>query len=305
MLIALVAVATMAAPASAASGKSGTTLAAYKTIDVCEVSPATESAPAVWRYSGQIAAWNEGAVATLGLSIVDTIQQDLGSGFAGAFTCGLTDPVTEIAAGTTLLTATTFNYSCDGPAILGGIRNSAQLTILNHSGSVGTPKGPNPKATYVTLANAPATPTACVITLECGCTYSQGYWGNKPDVVWPDGYDRNATFFLSGLTWQEVLDAANAGGNGYFILAKQYIAAILNQANGSCVPDGIQATLDLATAWLDTHTQGTPKIGTGPSAIPATGCYVGGSCGDQKDWGAVLDDYIQGIYPGSPGHCTE
>ena len=35
-----------------------------------------------------------------------------------------------------------------------------------------------------------------------GCTYTQGYWGNKPGVVWPDPYSRDAVFFLSGQTWQ-------------------------------------------------------------------------------------------------------
>ena len=42
---------------------------------------------------------------------------------------------------------------------------------------------------------------------------------------------------------------------------------------------------------------------TGPSAIPATGCYVGGSCDTQKDWGAILDDYNNGLYEGGPLHC--
>jgi hypothetical protein len=277
-----------------AAGKSGTTLSAYKTVDICELPDGN------WRYSGEIAVWNEGAVDTQGFTITDCIQNKTVSGqFADVYCVATFDPpLTLIPSGTTQLTALTTNYTIIGAPLLGDIRNSAQLTITNHSGSLGTPKGPNPKATWLGEV------TACPLEGECGCTYTQGYWGSKPGVVWPDGFDRNAPFYLSGLTWQQILDGS-VGGNGYFILAHQYIAAVLNQANGACAPDGVQTTLTLATAWFNANTQGTEKIGTGPSAIPATGCYVAGSCGTQKDWGAILDDYNNGVYPGSPGHCAE
>lgn len=286
-----------------AQGRNATTLAAVKTIEICDTGTYDEGGNLLWRYSGDIAVWNEGVVDTQNLRIVDCIQNKTG---AGQFTdkycvdiVGGTAPAAVIPKGTSMLTATTFKYSIVRPALAGDIRNIAKITITNHSGSIGTPKGPEPKATWTKGAPQPCA-TECV-----GCTYSQGYWGNKPDVVWPAPYDRNAPFFLSGLTWQQVLDEPNAGGNGYFILAKQYIAMVLNKANGSCVLPGVQEIMDLATAWLTVNTQGTPKIGNGPGSIPATGCYVGGSCGTQKDWGGILDDYIQGTYPGSPGHCGE
>src|SRR5262245_12724904 len=121
--------------------------------------------------------------------------------------------VSEIPAGTTLETATVFPYSIDGAPISGDVRNIAKTTILNHSGSIGKPKGPEPKATFV------GTVEPC--TVDVGCTYTIGYWGNKPGVVWPDPYDRNAPFYLSGLTWGAQIQ--NPGGNGYNILAVQYI----------------------------------------------------------------------------------
>ena len=290
------AIAALSTP-SAGGGKAGTTLAAYKTIDICKVDDST------WRISGDIAVWNEGVVDTTGLHIVDTVQNKPGSQTTWTAVAGCNPalditPAQQIPAGTTQLTATSFQYSCLSAPLQDYIRNSVVVTILNHSGSVGTPTGPNPKATWTG-----GDPPAC--TVSCGCTYTQGYWGSKPNVVWPAPYDRNAQFFLSGMTWQQILDEPNAGGNGYFILAKQYIAAVLNQANGACVPSGVQDTLNLATDWLNANTQGTPRIGNGPGAIPATGCYVGGSCGLQKDWGAILDDYNNGVYPGSPGHCAE
>jgi hypothetical protein len=292
-LTALAVTAYLAVPAAQKGGKSGTTLAGYKTIDICQNEDGS------WRYSGEIAVWNEGAVDTQGFAIDDQIQNKDGGGqFQNALNCSNFDPaIHEIAAGTTLLTATTFKYSCTSAPLAGDIKNVANMTIQNHSGHLGTAWGPSPKATWLG-----GEPPAC--PKECACTYSQGYWGSKPGVEWPVGFDRNAAFFLSGMTWQQIMDTA-PGGNGYFILAKQYIAAILNEANGSCVPSGVQDTLDLATAWLNANTQGTPKTGTGQNAVPATGCYVGGSCGTQKDWGAVVEDYNLGEYPGSPGHCGD
>ena len=95
---------------------------------------------------------------------------------------------------------------------------------------------------------------------------------------------------LSGKIWVGRFKCpARNGNNGYFILAKQYIAAVLNQENGACVPSGVANILTLATAWFGTNTQGTPKIGNGPSAIPATGCEIPSECGTQKDWGCILE----------------
>ena len=275
VLVFLIAVALAALPASAGptGGKNGTTLAAVKTIDICDAGDGQ------WRYSGEVSVWNEGAVATSGLAIQDCIQNKTGTLFVDVYCNNLS--VSEIAAGTTEGTATTFSYSFLAAPLSGDIRNAARLTILNHSGSLGIPKGPEPKATW--LGEVGPCP------VECGCTFSQGYWGNKPDVIWPAPYDRNALFFLSTNTWQYYLD--NPGGNGYNILAVQYIAATLDQANGSCVPSGVQDVLTMATAWLNAN---------GPGACPKAS-----SCGVQKDWAKILDDYIQGAYPGSPGHCGE
>jgi len=292
-----------------AAGKSGTTLAAYKTIDICTINDNT------WRYSGVISAWNEGAVDTLGLVITDVIQSKLFSSsgqFVDTYPVTNFDPVLlVIPAGTTQLTALTTKYSADAAPLLDSyIRNSVQLTITNHSGSLGTPKGPNPKATYTgTLP-----PLPCEV--DKGCTYTQGYWGNKPGVVWPSPYDRNATFFLATKngaciancapppgdnvyqqlpkTWQEVLDTNVSVSQGYYQLAHQYIAAVLNIAktvDPAVPPTGVQDTLALALAWLTVNA---------PSA-----CTAGGSCGIQKDWAATLDLFNKGEYPEGPPHCTD
>jgi hypothetical protein len=288
-------------PAAAkGQGKNGTTLAAYKTVDICSVDENT------WRYSGEIAVWNEGAVDTVGLAIEDCIQFKAfdGSGpFADVSALCQDLAVTEIPAGTTMPYATTFKYEIEGAPLLDGyIRNSAYLTILNHSGSLGTPKGPNPKANYTGTIPPSACPTDCG-----GCVEGQGYWKNN--TSWPNGYLPTDTFFnatkqvciqncggnpnddvyeTDPASWEDVLQ--NPGGNGYYILAVQYIAAVLNKANGACVPDGVQATIDLAEAWLENH-------------LPSD-CDAGGSCGEQKDWGGVLADYNSGTYTGGPSACS-
>ena len=279
-----------------AAGKAGTTLAAYKTVDICELPNGD------WQYSGEIAVWNEGSVETQGLAIQDCIQNKTGAGpFVDAYCAASFDPpLTAIPPGTSQLTAITTRYTIVGPALAGYIRNRAHLTIRNHSGALGTPKGPEPKATWLGTAVP-----LCPVERTCGCTYSQGYWGSKPGVVWPADFDRNAPFYLSGLTWQQVLDTP-AGGNGYFILAHQYIAAVLNKASGSCVPTGIDDTLELAEEWFQGHSQGVPEIkDKGKTIQAAAGCYVNGSCGPQKNWGAIVEDYISGAYPEAPGHCGD
>jgi hypothetical protein len=259
-----------------AQGKNGTTLAAYKTLDIC----IAQVDPVKWRYSGDIAVWNEGAVATQGLTIIDTIQHKVGT----EWVLGLNVPITvtaEIPAGTTSLTPTIFHYSVDDYPLSGTVRNVANVTITNHSGST-VPKGPETKFTFTdTVKDCPQS--------AGGCAYTQGYWGSKPGVAWPYPYSRGATFYLSGQTWQQVLDTAVNGAPGYYQLAHQFIAATLNVANGALLPAGIKATLADADAWLNNNT-------------PAK-CTAAGSCGLQRDWAAVLDEYNNGQYAGGPPHC--
>ena len=84
-----------------------------------------------------------------------------------------------------------------------------------------------------------------------GCTLTQGYWKNHawpahpmwaPSTLatWPD--INNWKFFDSGIEWPEVLNV-QPRGDAYFILAHQYIAASLNQQNGTYVPEEVRAAL--------------------------------------------------------------
>lgn len=289
----------------------GTTLAATKTIDICELTPASPDGltPAVWQYSGVIAIWNQGAIDTIGLAIDDCIQTKAAGGqYYSIYQVPLANfsPAPHnVVAGTTELTADTFTYFVTGPALDPlYIKNVANITILNHSNNIGTPFGPSPKATW-----DGGIPQPCV-GLIYGCTLTQGYWGDKPDVIWPSPYSRDNAFFLATsistttnkgvvsctpdpslipLTWQQVMDTDVSISQGYYQLAHQYIAAALNVASGASVPQGVQDTLDAAKTWLETNA---------PCA-----CTANGSCGIQKDWAATLDLYNNGSYPGGPPHC--
>jgi hypothetical protein len=176
--------------------------------------------------------------------------------------------------------------------VTGTIRNSAVLTITNHSG--GIVNGPNPKYTWTG-----GTPPACASPLPCGCTYTQGYWDNKPDVVWPAPYDRNALFFNSGLTYQEIMDASVSGGNAYINLAHQYIAAVLNVANGACEPQSVVYYINLSTGFFSGF--------TAESYSCASGGGKGSNCSLQVTWAGILADYNEGTgaYKGNPGHCGD
>lgn len=136
--------------------------------------------------------------------------------------------------------------------------------------------------------------TADALLADCtcppkGCVRTQGYWGNKPDVVWPKGYSRDAQFFASGLTWQQVLDSPTRG-DAYFILAHQYIAAVLNTASGASAPNSVRSVILAAGAWFASATPGT---------------CVRGACQLQRSWASILDEYNNGEYPGGPKHCPD
>lgn len=136
------------------------------------------------------------------------------------------------------------------------------------------------------------TPDTLLADCTCppkGCVRTQGYWGNKPDVVWPKGYSRDAQFFRSGLTWQEVLDSPTRG-DAYFILAHQYIAAVLNTASGASAPNSVRSVILASGTWFATATTGT---------------CVRGACQLQRSWSSILDEYDNGEYPGGPRHCDD
>jgi hypothetical protein len=109
----------------------------------------------------------------------------------------------------------------------------------------------------VTVANGDA--VVCTFTntaqVDPGCTSTQGYWKTHADSskkqfdpTWdllPNG--PATTFFLSGQSYLQVMQAATKG-NVYYILGQQYIAAVLNGLSGAQVPTEVADAIADATA---------------------------------------------------------
>lgn len=106
-----------------------------------------------------------------------------------------------------------------------------------------------------------------------GCTRTQGYWKThapnsknnkngktKVDPAWGSLYDD--PFFTSGKTYMEVLETAPKGGDAYYILAHQYIAAKLNLAAGASMPTNVRSVYDMATAYFMSPTTSTVSRST-------------------------------------------
>jgi hypothetical protein len=186
-------------------------------------------------------------------------------------------------------TTVVFSYTVDGPALPLPITNSANPTIQNHGCNLCADNGPTVTATVpagTTLQ--PCTPPSF------GCTLTLGFWKNHPSA-WPAGFSPNmpwfsATMHIDTETWHSALTGGPTHKNGYWILARQYIAAVLNQAKNGSAPPSVVSTLALASAFFSSNV---------PSA-----CDAHGSCGDQKGQAAILDVYNEGKLPGAP-HCPD
>lgn len=130
-----------------------------------------------------------------------------------------------------------------------------------------------------------------------GCTLTQGYWkthsefGPAPyDATWamlPSG--ANTPFYLSGKTWYQVFWTPPAGGNRYYQLAHQYMAARLNVLNGAASTPEVDAALVWATNFFNTYTPSSSL----PSAVLS----------QARNYASLLDGYNNGVT--GPGHCSE
>lgn len=137
------------------------------------------------------------------------------------------------------------------------------------------------------------------VMVECliGCTLTQGYWkthsenGPAPyDDTWAllgDGADTELDD--SGMSWYDVFWTPPKGGNVWYQLAHQWMAASLNALNEASVPDDVQAALEGGETWLASHS--------------ASDKIKGKDATDAKDWASLLASYNEGSV--GPGHCDE
>lgn len=151
----------------------------------------------------------------------------------------------------------------------------------------------------------------CVPSEEVGCTLTQGYWrthsafGPAPyDATWcaawadantcSDGREDDP-FFLSGQDYIHVLWTPPQGGNAYYTLAHQWIAAYLNGLTGASMPAEVEQAMADASALFGQYT---------PDMIPLLKGKVGNIARAQFiTLGATLDTYNNGEV--GPGHCSE
>ena len=150
----------------------------------------------------------------------------------------------------------------------------------------------------------------CVV----GCTLTQGYWkthsslGKAPyDDNWAelgdwdlDGtpeeqnellYDANGDNVKDAgdLTWYEAFWTAPKGGNVWYQLAHQWMAAYLNELNGASTTPEVDTALASGQTWLEN---------TNPSSKPK-GKYNTNAA----SWTSTLGSYNEGLI--GPGHCDE
>lgn len=141
------------------------------------------------------------------------------------------------------------------------------------------------------------------VTVACdgGCTLTQGYWKTHSEFG-PAPYDNtwaqlplgaSTTFFLSGKTWFNVFWTPPAGGNAYYQLAHQYMAARLNILNGASAPASVTNAIASATSLFNTYT---------PTQI---GALKGNNSLRQQflSLAGTLASYNEGAI--GPGHCDD
>jgi len=91
------------------------------------------------------------------------------------------------------------------------------------------------------------------------------------------------------MTWYQVINASSAGGNAYFILGRQYIAARLNILAGASTTPAVDAALAAATTFFSTYTP-TSTLSTAVRDAAIANANT-------------LDRYNKGRI--GPGHCDD
>ncbi|RDZ29524.1 hypothetical protein DX914_10745 [Lysobacter silvisoli] len=126
-----------------------------------------------------------------------------------------------------------------------------------------------------------------------GCTYTQGYWkthskyGPAPyDATWAK-IGEDTLFFSSGQTWYMVFKTPPKGGNAYYQLAHQYMAARLNVAAGASTTPQVASAIAQSTAWFTGRSSAAPKGAARDFAL---------------DMASLLAEYNEGGI--GPGHCS-
>ena len=122
---------------------------------------------------------------------------------------------------------------------------------------------------------------------DVGCTYTQG-WYKNPKHTWPAGDIQRNTAFDGGASHETILNTPPKG-NVYYILAHQYITALLNIQGGASSDDITGALGDAADYFA--------------AASPANPLPGGFTKDEVTALAATLDEYNNGLI--GPGHCDD
>jgi hypothetical protein len=189
----------------------------------------------------------------------------------------------------------TFKYSLT----IGPYQVCGQYEFKNIASFVTNDTGAEGSASWTVLIDVP-----CL-----GCTYTQGYWKTHssygpaahPDDGWYlVDFDGDGNFegpdemiFDSGMKAIDVFNMAPKGGNAWFILAHQWMAAKLNQASGAASVGGdwLADAEELLDKW-DGDGVSEPLI---PKDDPDRAIAI--------EIAGHLADYNEGTI--GPGHCGD
>jgi hypothetical protein len=130
-----------------------------------------------------------------------------------------------------------------------------------------------------------------------GCTLTQGYWKThsiygpaaKADPTWATVGGPDASFFGTSASWLQVFNTAPKG-NAYYVLAHQYMAAVLNKNAGTSTT----AEVDAAMTWAFDAFTANPN--------PASAFWVTNKTA-ATGYAGTLDQYNNGLI--GPGHCSD
>ena len=130
-----------------------------------------------------------------------------------------------------------------------------------------------------------------------GCTLTQGYWKThsihgpapKADPTWATVGGPDASFFGTSASWLEVFNTPPKG-NAYYVLAHQYMAAVLNANAGTSTTSEV----DAAMTWAFDAFTANPD--------PASAFWVTNKT-TATGYAGTLDQYNNGLI--GPGHCSD
>ena len=215
----------------------------------------------------------------------------------------LTDAYVEVDNGVGILDDASANFSGDdGDGILEpGETWSWDVDVIVNVDTIftATGHGLDPLGNDVTYPADPEEQDIVEITVEVltGCTLTQGYWKTHSELG-PAPYDDTWALLAAGAstilpgssqTWYEVFQTPPKGGNVWYQLAHQWMAAYLNSLTGAAMPADVASALTDAEAWLAAHSPAENlKAKNAPEAAA---------------WASLLGSYNEGEV--GPGHCED